>query len=369
VQNLNQANSEWRYCRGDNGEHKHVHVTSANIGSILESFTRPPDPNFRDDTRLRLDHASFEIRVFDRGVRERIAELCQYARRLKINFRTIPTEYLDTWLSEPKRDEKYNRIVRETLSVLKTAPRLLSLHLHFGIEVRRIWMMGQPYVRHRPICPELLDDQCLTMLGGLWAAPALSRLYINLANNKLGHSVVVHLVSLRHSATLNVLSINLDDNHPDLLHNISDFGDLTFATNIGTLHLSLRNFKPLREPSIHVEREFVRMLGDFRNAGPSLQKLYLNLENNGLTEQSLREIARIRVPTLHLGLGFNTYGERDENRDRAIRILNDLGGNVELICDLADPYICLRLAQVGIVPPWSVGTFMDGFIHWNQLAP
>jgi hypothetical protein len=365
VQSLNHTNREWRHCRGDNGEHKHVHVTSANIGSILESFTNPPDPNIRWD-HTRLDRASFEIRVFDKGVRDRFAELCRYARRLKINFRMIPTECLKTW-SVWSPVEMYNRIVEETLSVLKTAPRLLSLHLHFGIEVRRQQASDMPYVRHTP-GELLLYDSSIRMISDLWAAPALSRLYINLANNELSHRVVEVLCLLRHSVTLNVLSINLDDNHRDLLGSIQKLGGLAFYGNLGTLHLSLRNFQPLKRSAL-VERHFGWMFDafspPFRHSPP---KLYLDLENNSLTTQSLRGIASIRAPTLHFRLG--SFDDTNEHIDEAIRILNELGTHVhDLMCHLVNPHsdwVMGRLAQVGIVPPWSVGTFMDGFVHWNQ---
>jgi hypothetical protein len=41
VHNLNRTCREWSQCGGDNGEHKHVHVTSANIESILVSRPKP----------------------------------------------------------------------------------------------------------------------------------------------------------------------------------------------------------------------------------------------------------------------------------------------------------------------------------------
>jgi hypothetical protein len=365
VHNLNRTCREWSHCGGDNGEHKHVHVTSANIGSILASLTGAADPNVRRVDKT-LDRASFEIKVFDQGVQDRFVELCLYAQSLKINLRSIPRpiavgnygQIADIlWLS-------YNRIVQDTLWALRTAPRLRSLHLHFGIE----WVQ-----RYDPTSyDEILDQKSRTMLGELRYAPALSRLYINLANNQLSSEIVHILCRLQHSTTLNTLSLNLDDN--SILHGTDAFGMLAGARNITTLHLSLRNLGSLHD-SRDIEFHLSRMFGKFVNIPvPSLQKLYLDLENSGLETQSLRLIATIRVPTLHLGLRSNRIGNSKENADEAISILSKLGRHVqELRCDIANPrgypyinWALEDLAEDGYVPPWSIGTFMNGFIPWNQ---
>jgi hypothetical protein len=244
----NPSQTERRFWVPSQGKDLHLLVTASNIGGLID---RNMESGFK-----HLYHASFEIKEFDAGVRERFAELCQYVRKLKISFRSRGTN------TRPYLDLDFNRLVIRTLDILRTAPQLSSLYLDFHTDGTTT-----PWVPRIGMWVAVAGA-----LARLKEAPKLSRLYVDLTSNNIHSAHVQELIGLYESQTIHTLSLTLAGNRGITEHCVLALSNLENATTLRTFHLDLfgdyPNVRRLTDPGLkQVCKNIMR--------SPCPQKLYL----------------------------------------------------------------------------------------------
>jgi hypothetical protein len=357
--NMRQVNQEYRCTIKDTGEHKTVFVRAGNIQNILAVLSTPDNG---------LDHASFEIKVFDSVVQEHFAQLCQYARKLKINFRGTqapPDPDNEKVVVYCADQDAFTKTAVDTLVVLKGAPRLRSLYLDFDTDNRSVDVRQRSNIQRVFRCG-LWSDDGLHALASVVDAPVLSRLYVNLSNNNLSdpHTHILSGLYLN-QRKLHTLSLNLD-------HNQIGSGARALAwcgsgSGVTALHLSLKNNyqTDATSPPFYIGSDLYLLCFGVRHS-PYLQKLYLDLTDTGVDRYSVMELATLRLSTLHLGLRLNPISAPESVRSMLDRMERSVP---DLYCDLDQP----AYPVVGIphrdATGWSKGSFMDGFTPWNVGGP
>jgi hypothetical protein len=257
------------------GAHLIIYIYAYNIDKIigvLESATNT------------LDHASFEIKIFDAFVQSRLAQLCSHTRKLKINFRTsldVHTVHVNyvrqlqshhDYINGPRLDREADQAltttVCKTIEILKqSAKKLASLSLDFATADN---VPGA----YRP---KIGADGLLKLLE-LKDFENLSRLYIDLSNNYSPVSsdpwpnhffdFMSRIDQLYGSATIHTLSLVLFGNLR-LTEHCYPVGNLMNST-LKSLHVDYDRLDCPYYPGI------AGFFGDISRSN-HLKELYLNL--------------------------------------------------------------------------------------------
>jgi hypothetical protein len=324
-------NRFWVPSRHGGWKHQHIYIHAGNIDALVDRHLSTPNND--------LNHASFEIKVFDAGVQARFSDLCLYVRKLKIKFRPKgPT-------ARPTLDLDFNPLVLRTLALLRVAPRLSSLCLDFDTD--DAVTVGFPRIG--------MWVAVARALARLKEAPALSRLYVDLTCNSIHSEHVQELIGLYESRTMHTLSLTLAGNRDICEPCVLALSNLENAKALRTLRLDLFGDHP------NVRRltdQGLKQLCENIMRGPCLQKVYLGLTGGLIAPLAagIVALAALKLDTLHINLDLN----RIEMNHR--RILIELKHwTTEVIRDVK--YIIPATMDDGL--PWDNG-FLQGFLGWND---
>jgi hypothetical protein len=319
------------------GQTLHIFVTAANIDQIIEVVT---------SSNNTLDHASFEIKVFDPVVQARFEVLSLHVRKLKINFRAKGVHTVDYGFPDT--------VVR-ALDILRRSPWLASLYLNFhtsgedplydgyfyGNNPDGRWFWSGPYTKGR--VPRLeIGTRAFRALAMLKEAPNLRRLYIDLSANNVRADSVSILAELYASKTIHTLSLKLNNNPHIGLLGAFPLTRLQHALPLKSLHLGLFN---IMTEEVHAQMKTDPRTDDLWRAvgdNPSLEKLYLELEyDRGKPfKGGLLKGKNLNVPTVTLIL---RYGKNNP-----------------------DGIGCDRVLQTRCNPYGTEADFIPGFTQWND---
>jgi hypothetical protein len=329
------------------GQHLHIFVNAANIDRIIEVITSGNNT---------LDHASFEIRVFDPVVQARFEDLCLHVRKLKINFRAKSINPNIPW-EEISPDRRFPDVVARALECLGRSPLLASLYLDFHTSEDSgsvshhnqdgLWVHPSIYGR----VPRVeIGVRAFLALAKLKDAKNLRRLYIDLTANRVRSVHVSMLAELYTSTTIHTLSLKLNNNPHIGFLGVFPLTRLKKAHTLKSLHLGLFD--------IMTEFAHVLMKTDPRTDdlwlavrdNPSLEKLYLELEysrgkpfRGGLLNEE-----NLNVPIVKLILRYGT-------------VIPDFAGT----CTTAG-IGCDHVVKSRYNPYKTEADFLRGFTQWND---
>jgi hypothetical protein len=360
LENLNRLSRErWLTLAG---QHRPVFVNAENIESIVKAIS--------NDTNT-LKNATFEIRVFDGAfiVQELFGDLCQHVSNLKINFRFKTSRLEQERMHKVRQrglshdfghrghkpvitdddERRFTGMVVRTLGVLKNAPGLLSLSLDFDTDENRM-SFGIPRIH--------MGIDGFNALATLKDAPVLQSLHLDLCANDVDTDDVRALSELRHSKTLQTVSVKLNANY-----NVGSVGAICLA------RLAI---------------------------APALKNLSLHFFGTPVGDDGVKDICHIlqgqchHLETLHLDLGCTRIGTNalhaligmsNECSLKTIYIQlydNDLGDNgANILTDLGrggGKNITLGLGANGISDDYLLSNFdavdVDrSYLHHYSVKP